>query len=219
MSVSASRDFEIGTAIRYGWRQLWANVGSLAVTGLVVLLVQVVTTALTRTSTGGARFLYSLLGALLAQAIALGWIRIALNIIDGHEPSLSDMFQRLDLFVPYLVAVIIYTAMLMVGFVLLVVPGIYVALTFGFYGYCLVDGELGPVDALRASSEVTRGVKLKLLGFWIVILLINILGLLMVVVGVLISMGVSLLAVGYVYRRLAGPTEPRPAARGAAPLS
>lgn len=60
------------------------------------------------------------------------------------------------------------------------------------------------VAALRRSAEITRGNRWQLFGFLIVLLLLNIVGLLALVIGVLITSAVSILALAHVYRRLDG---------------
>ena len=92
-----------------------------------------------------------------------------------------------------------------IGLVLLIVPGIIFAVIFGFYGWGLVDGVVDDgVSALRHSAEITRGHRWQLFGFAIVLILFNLLGLLALVVGVLITSAVSILALAHVYRQLAG---------------
>ncbi len=60
------------------------------------------------------------------------------------------------------------------------------------------------IAALTRSSEITKGHKWDLLGFFIVLFLLNILGLLVLIVGVIVTAAISLLATAYVYRRLEG---------------
>ncbi|MDD1748632.1 MAG: hypothetical protein LUO89_02040 [Methanothrix sp.] len=53
--------------------------------------------------------------------------------------------------------------MVYVGLLLLIVPGIYILLTYSFYGLEMIDRNLGPLDALARSAEITKGVKWSLL--------------------------------------------------------
>jgi uncharacterized membrane protein len=96
-----------------------------------------------------------------------------------------------------------------IGLVLLIVPGVIVAIVFAFYGFHIVDtGSTDPIGALRRSAEITRGHRWQLFLFGLLLIGLNLLGILLLVVGVLFTSGISLLAVAYVYRRLS----PAPAA-------
>jgi uncharacterized membrane protein len=127
------------------------------------------------------------------------------GIIDGRPVSKDAVMESFGLLVPYLVAAIIYTVVVFLGFLALIVPGIILGIMWMFYGFHIVDtGERGGVAALRRSAEITRGHRLKLFGFGIVLILFNVLGLVVLIVGVLITAAISLLAVTYAYRQLAG---------------
>lgn len=104
---------------------------------------------------------------------------------------------------PYLIASILMTVMVMVGFLVFIVPGIIVVLVFGFYGFHIVDtAERSPIEALRRSAWITRGERLRLFGLGLVLIVLNLLGLAIFPVGVLVTAAVSLLVVAHVYRRL-----------------
>ena len=62
----------------------------------------------------------------------------------------------------------------------------------------------GPIDAMGESNRITRGHKWQLFGFVLLLLLINLLGLLALVVGILVSIPVSTLAFMHAYRVLGG---------------
>jgi uncharacterized membrane protein len=91
-----------------------------------------------------------------------------------------------------------------VGFVLLIVPGIIFGLMFMFATFIVIERELGPIDALSESHRLTRGYKWPLFGFVLLLLLVNVLGLLALIVGLLVSIPVSTLAFVHAYRTLGG---------------
>src|SRR5690606_24140896 len=95
-----------------------------------------------------------------------------------------------------------------VGLVLLIVPGVILAVVYAFYGFVIVDRGEPVLAALQRSAELTRGHRGELFLFGVVLLGLNLLGALAFGIGLLITSPVSLIAAGYVYRRLAGPTVP-----------
>jgi hypothetical protein len=76
-------------------------------------------------------------------------------------------------------------ALVMLGFIMLVIPGIIVACRLAFVGYLVMDKGLDPITAVEESWKMTRGYGWTILGlaflsFWIIIA-----GLCLIFVGVL----------------------------------
>ena len=90
----------------------------------------------------------------------------------------------------------------------------WLMLKFQFYGYLIIDQNLGAVEALNKSAALTRGAKGQLLILGLVLGLINIAGCMVLFVGLFASVPVSMMAMAYVYRKLAklGDVQTRPAA-------
>lgn len=86
-----------------------------------------------------------------------------------RTPSLSEAIRRgLELFVPLLAVHILYTLGIMVSMVLLVVPGIIVALMWSFVTPVLVVERTGLIDTFQRSRDLTRGHRWALLGLIVV---------------------------------------------------
>lgn len=195
--------FDIGEAVSAGWQRFWPNILPMAVFALVVWVVTGLFQLFQRDVNAGARFALSLISFVLSQLIAIGWIKIALDITDGRPINGQAVIDKFRLVVPYLMAALLYALMVGVGLVLLIVPGVILAIVFAFYGFHIVDTDsTDPIGALRRSADITRGHRWQLFLFGLLLIGLNLLGLLLLIVGVLITSGISLLAVGYVYRRL-----------------
>jgi len=207
--VTASRRFSIGAAIGDGWRAFTANIVPMVLYGLVVLVVSFILDLILGEATGTIRAtLTGVVVFVVNQLVTIGWLRIALDIVDGRAVTAERVRESFDILLPFAIAAILFSIMLAVGTALLVVPGIIVAVVFGFYGWILVDGPATqPIEALRRSAEITRGERLHLFAFGVVLLLLNLLGLLVFIVGVLVTSAVTMLAVAHVYRQLDGSAD------------
>jgi len=75
---------------------------------------------------------------------------------------------------------------------------------FVFAPYAVVDRGSGPIVAIKSSFGITKGKRLKIVGFLCVIALLNILGFVALFVGILVTAPVSLLALTHLYRSLTG---------------
>ena len=90
-------------------------------------------------------------------------------------------------------------------------PGIIFMLMFMFVMFIVIDRGLGPVEAMKESARITRGYKWQLLGFVLVLALINVLGMLALLVGLFVTIPVTSLAFAHAYRALSANAGPPPA--------
>ncbi len=148
--------------------------------------------------------------AIFTMVVALGVMRMALRFVDGDRGELVDLFAQIPLVIPYFIASIVVGMITTVGFVLLIIPGIYWALRFQFFGWVIVDKAVGPLEAMRESWEITRGSAGNLFLFALLLFAVNVLGLLALGIGLIITVPLSLVATGYVYRTLERTEEEEP---------
>lgn len=143
----------------------------------------------------------SLLRLVVGVIVSMGLIKIALEFIDKKKTKLSDVFYTKSILNYFLVSVV-RGLIVVIGFILLIVPGIIFAIKLQFAPYLVVDKDKGVVEALNQSWEMTKGVKWNLFLFWLLLALINIVGFLCLIVGLLVTVPLSMVATAYVYRKL-----------------
>jgi len=204
--------FNVGDAISYGWTAYWQNVGPMVLITLVILGVQFLI-GIAGQGTSGA-VAYGVLQAIsfvVGIILAMGLIRASLAVCEGRKPEVS-MLLKTEGFFNYLVAAILFGIAVFFGLVLCIIPGIIVAVVFHYFGYAIVQQpELGAVDALKRSAEITKGYRWQLFGLALLLLLINLVGLLACGVGLLFTYGISAIAIAYAYKTLSGQAVAAPA--------
>jgi uncharacterized membrane protein len=202
-----NKRFSMSEAIRFGWDATKANllflIGVIVLTGIIGGLPQLLSD---RNQSSALSCVLSLISIILNTLIGLGLTKVTLDLAERRTPQLSDLWAPAPLFLNYLLAEIIFGVMFTIGLVFLVVPGIIVAVVFGLYAYVIVDRGAGPIEALSRSAEITKGVRMDLFIFGLLLIGINILGALVLLVGLLISVPVSMVAGAYVYRQLDAQT-------------
>jgi len=85
---------------------------------------------------------------------------------------------------------------------LLIIPGIWFALRYQYFGMAIVDKNMGPIEALKYSGQITQGNALKLFGMALASMGVIVLGLLALILGVFVAMPVVYIAMAYIYRTL-----------------
>ena len=106
------------------------------------------------------------------------------------------------MFVSFFLAGLLMGILVLGGLILLVIPGIYVAIKLQFTPILVADKGLGPVGAVKASWELTKGKWFKLFVFDLLVAGINILGAIALGVGLLFTIPLSAIAFVYLYRKL-----------------
>ena len=177
------------------------------------------------------RVLLHVIELVIVIVLSIGLIKIALSFCDERKPAIGTLFDVWDCFWRYVGTAILfglimsgiivpcalaprllrathfpYLLPLIILFVIVIVFAVRFGIQFGLCYYFVIDKGLGPVQALKASSRTTMGVKWQLLGFGILCGLINLLGLLCLFVGVFATYPTVLVASALVYRQLVAQT-------------
>jgi uncharacterized membrane protein len=201
----ANDKFTIKEALKYGWDTFKANIPFFIGFMVVMALLTIVPDALSEKifEKGSVGFIVTKI-ILRLIGLVLGMIstRISLDIHDTGEPNLSKIGEVAPQIVFYFVGKLLYGLIVLVGIILLIVPGIIVAYMFLYVGYLIIDRNMGPIDALQESRALTDGYKMDLFLFSLVVALINILGVVCLFVGLFVTIPVTLMASVYIYRRL-----------------
>ena len=122
---------------------------------------------------------------LLAGPLQLGLCFFFLNLVKGKETRFELLFEGFKPLATVLLAYAIITTLTVVGLILLLVPGIVVALGFSMTYYIIAeDPEISFQTALEQSWKLTDGYKMELLELNLRFIPWYLLGLLCFVVGV-----------------------------------
>ena len=91
----------------------------------------------------------------LSGALTFGFYRTMVQIYRGQTPQFETYFDGFRCFLPTLIAFLLTSAIVVIGFVLLIIPGILAAIAFSQVFYVLQDRpELGAEGAIRESARL-----------------------------------------------------------------
>jgi uncharacterized membrane protein len=217
-----TRAFEIGDAIRFGWEKTKANLNLVVILTLAAALATGIPSAIAQglmDSAPGLSGLFRLAGSVISLIVGVGATRISLRLHDGGTATVRDLFTVEGLLLwRYFLASLLYALIVAGGTILLIVPGIIFAVRYAFYGYAIVDRGAQPVESMAQSAAATKGVWWNVSLFGLVLILLNILGAMLLGVGLLLTAPTSALASAWVYRRLTA-TQPAAAPVAAGPAT
>ena len=146
--------------------------------------------------------LISLAFFVITVFLEIGFIKISLKIVDKKAAKFQELWAYPQYLLRMLGATILYSIAILVGLILFIIPGIYLAIRLQFYSYTLLDKDKNIMESLKGSWEMTKGNVINLTLFMLLIFAINILGALALLVGLLITIPISFIAVTLLYRKL-----------------
>jgi uncharacterized membrane protein len=217
-------------AIKYGWSGFTNSPATLLVPALIVIVVVGVSefiltlilnsTLLSNSCTvnsttngisvdcGHGLFVRLIGAAIIAavvsfigQLLSAGLIKSALNNVDGKAVEIGDIFTY-AMKPNVLTTAAIVAGAGFVGTLLCYVPGIIVGVLTGFAMYFVVDKDLSPIDAIQASVKFVTGHFGDLVLFYVLSVVVIIVGLIACLIGVFAAIPVVLIAASYTFRRL-----------------
>ena len=207
----ARGEFRVGDAISYGWTAYWKNVGPMVLLALVIFGVNILIGLI-----GGAvdnvasQIVLNVISFVVGIILAMGLIRASLAVVEGGVPNVN-MLLITDGFGSYLVASILVSIGVLLGLIALIIPGIILAIMWHFFGYVIVENPtMRPTDAMRRSAEITKGHRWQLFGLGLLLLLMNIVGVLLCVIPVIFTYGITAITVAYAYKVLSGQSVAAP---------
>lgn len=148
---------------------------------------------------GFASFFITIISMIIGIIISAGVIRASLKFIDTNDANFSDLFSDLSKLPKLIGATLLFSIAVGIGFLLLLVPGIYLVLRYGYFFHAIIDKDLGVFDSFKYSSELTRGSRLNIFVLGLLAVLIALAGMLALLVGLLWAIPVTYLAYTIAY--------------------
>ena len=103
----------------------------------------------------------------------MGMKRIALDFYMKKETGAYRLFVEPALALNYFIATILFAAVVGVGLIFMIVPGVMAFVTFRFYGPAIVEHKYGPLKALSYSFAITAGKRMEVFIFILLTVLLS----------------------------------------------
>ncbi|TSD94645.1 hypothetical protein FOS14_20270 [Skermania sp. ID1734] len=212
----------VGAALSYGWEKFKSNAG----VWVGITLIGVIISALVRWPFGGYGFSYStddngfpvgsfvlsivglVVGFVVSTLIQAAFVRGALHEVDGNRPAFGSFFQFSNV-AQVLVASLLIGIASSIGFVLCIIPGIVVLFLTWYTLQFVLDQNQDAVTAIKSSFRIISENAGTLVLLGLACIALNILGAILLLVGLLVTGPITLIASTYAYRVLVnGPVSP-----------
>lgn len=200
-----ARDYHVnvGDCFSRGWElvkaNFWLLVGASFVAGIIA-------------SGGGLPYIGPLIGMIIGGPMMGGLFLFYLKKIRGQPAEFGDIFLGFKLaFLPLMLANIVIGLLCLVGLILLIIPGIYLAVCWGFALTLVIDKRLDFWQAMELSRKVVNKHWWQIFGLMVVCFLVMFAGLFACCVGAFVTGAIAEGAWLYAYEDIFGD-RPAPAA-------
>ncbi|WP_394833801.1 hypothetical protein LVJ94_45575 [Pendulispora rubella] len=134
----------------------------------------------------------------------VGLVRLWLSVARGQTANFATLFGGGNRFFAFLGMRLVTALAMLLGFALLIVPGVILSLGLAVAPFYLVDAEMGPIAAMRESWKATTGHKGDIFLLGLVSATLLFFGSMLCCIGYFVAAPVCSVALAIVYVRLSG---------------
>lgn len=203
--------FSTGAIISESWgifRQKWSQLlGIMALTMVLSSMAGGLVGGLQNTDLAGLTVIASFVVQIFSAFLSIGMIKLILALVRDEQINYNDLFGGSKYLLQYILGSIVVGLAVMFGYLLLIIPGIIWSIKYMFTLFLVVDEGMDFSVAMRESAQMTQGIKWQLFGFGLALFGINLLGMLALFIGLIITAPLTTLAMYVLYSVLRKQTK------------
>ena len=217
----------IKTAFLESWITFRKNWKQLIVFSLIFIAIGVAFSLLDerlRVNKTYTNYFSNLTNLVFSTFLSLGLIRISLRLINKKSVEYKHFFNNWRLFGKFMLASILKSLIIVSPIIILIIITsllniqkdviwatgiivvwlcIYLAVSLQFVEYLIVDKDTSIIDSLKRSIFLSKGVKIRLIVIFLMLIILNLVGLSLLLLGLIITIPVTWLVIANVYQSLA----------------
>jgi hypothetical protein len=147
-------------------------------------------------------------GAVASVAITsplfMGNFIVSAKLLQGQTPEFRDFFAGFPYFLPLLLLSLVAGLFIGIGTILLIIPGVYLAVAYLFASYLVVDRRLDFWPAMELSRRTVNPRWFGFFAFVLLVALLNLAGAVVLGLGLLVTIPLSFCTVTAAYADLFG---------------
>jgi uncharacterized membrane protein len=209
--MSTSTDWSIGEVLKTANEKQVGFKGNyfiaLIIYGAISFAITMVQEATVGTTGDVAASLVEIIVTLILFPLGVGLGLLGIRRAAGKETPVSTLWEPYSQAIPLIVMFILMAVLIVAGFLLLVLPGIYLSIAYSFAPYLIVEKNMGVWEALETSRKAITAYWWRYFGLMLVALLLVIIGLIPVFIGLIWVVPIIAIATGEVFAKTFGSPE------------
>lgn len=143
-------------------------------------------------------------GLVMGGPVLVGYYLFIHHLQTGKASDMGIFFESFHKFVPLLVLNLLLSIIISIGFMLLILPGIYFTVSYLFAHLFVWFYKVPAAEALTLSRKMVSGNFMQIFWLWLTLIGINLLGALALGVGLLITIPFSVCVIYAVFDDIIG---------------
>ncbi len=172
-------EFDIGYYLSKGYEIFKENFGNFIGYTVLYLLIVIIGGLIPGIGT--------IVSIVLPAPLVAGFYIVARKINKDESYEFGDFFKGFDFFLQLFLSALISGIFVLVGILLLIIPGLYLGVAYSFTSFFIVFNNMEFWPAMEASRKLITRNWFPVFGFVLVLGIINLLGLLCLGVGLLFT--------------------------------
>ena len=209
--MSTSTDWSIGEVLKTARDKQLGFKGNyfiaLVIYGAISISITFVQEAIVGTSAGGIASLIEIIITLVLFPLGVGLGLLGIRRAAGKDTPVSTLWEPYSHALPLIVMFVLMAVLIIAGFFLLVLPGIYLSIAYSFAPYLIVEKNMGVWEALETSRKAITEYWWRYLGLMLVALLLIIIGSIPLLLGLIWVIPIVAIATGEVFQKTFGNPE------------
>jgi len=149
-----------------------------------------------------------IVGVIIAGPLTAGFFYIIFSRIRGQKIYIGDIVRGFDVFLASVLANILVSAFVSIGFMVLIIPGIIISALYMFAIPLIMEKKMDFWEAMETSRKLVSRNLFELSVFMFVLYLFLLIGVLLLLVGFVVALPIAFVAIANAYCDLIGLETP-----------
>lgn len=206
--MSADTEWSISEVLKTGSDKQLGFKGNyfiaLVIYGAISIAITFIQESIVGTSVGGMASLVEIIITLVMFPLGVGLGLLGIRRAAGRDTPVNTLWEPYSHAIPLIVMFVLMAALIVAGFFLLVLPGIYLSIAYSFAPYLIVEKNLGVWEALETSRKAITEYWWRYFGLMLAALLLVIVGSIPLLLGLIWVIPIVAIATGEVFQKTFG---------------
>ena len=201
--MSTDTDWQIGQVLKTATEKQvgfkWSYIAPFLIYLIITSVIAVLQDATVGTGEGVAASLTQVIVNIIVYPLGIGLGLLGIRRAAGKDTPLSTLWEPYSQFIPLVVMLVLMGLLIVGGFFLLVLPGIYLAVAYSFAPYLMIEKNMGVWEALETSRKAITTCWWRYFGLLLIAVLLFIVGTIPLLIGLVWVLPIMAIAIGEVF--------------------
>ena len=202
--MSTDTDWQIGQVLKTAMEKQvgfkWSYMAPFLIYLIITSVIAVLQDATVGTGEGVAASLTQVIVNILVYPLGIGLGLLGIRRAAGKDTPLSTLWEPYSQLIPLIVMLVLMGLLIVGGFFLLVLPGIYLAVAYSFAPYLMIEKNMGVWEALETSRKAITTCWWRYFGLLLIAVLLFIVGTIPLLIGLVWVLPIMAIAIGEVFK-------------------